>query len=755
MASDIMTLYPYMNGRNVPITDANVLLVPFNGTITFKWGVEQAGTNIPTWYIITANGRWGGQTADHYPIIGIVDSLPLAYNTYATYAAMVAAAPGLTAVTALASTASAITPTYGRVGADYYILIETSDGKVWVPIKTRTAAGTATIDGVLCNVFTAQLAVANVPTYRGEAMSADEVFELCWAANGRHADDWDAIFKLTPAGVELHEDIFDRTELNTRVAGEKAFYEDEFVTASQIEAGKNINLWYRDLTGAVPLSSYATVASRAANIIIEVQYTVKGALETSSIYFDSSTFNDNELVFQDRPEYHDIPEDSILPIKFELTQGTNVQAYAYNNNLYAIGVDSNPRPMLGLGDETVNFVEFQNSATVQFTVTGAYKQIPTPLGTVTRKGITINATGLSSYDWDIGADVGSNITINNGYIVEYNGINNVKTTVSINPFNPAEIILTIDRPLQIRHNGAAIGGANTTNINFVDQDVFNQCDPVPWQHARVVVTDREPIVAGNLNGTRDVEHYFPANHGIYSRHWYADYNPASNARTLGWTGAAVLDSLFVPIYKYETVPAISDSIVNDAAWIHEETFLTPNFNPAIQDNTQDVQVLWPGIYLVDISIEGIMGLNAPTAINPVVHPSIHAFITCSGAYNNPKNGIFDSIGSFQIRDFVPPGVLPAQYVQVYNSRPWSIRGQSIIQIGTGGGGGRIKPLLTYNPGTGENRFFFQVCTVSTRIQKLAGLVDFFAPDTTLVHGNYDAVGQQLPANFHTMDFNGI
>ena len=75
MASDIMTLYPYMNGRNVPITDANVLLVPFNGTITFKWGVEQAGTNIPTWYIITANGRWGGQTADHYPIIGIVDSL--------------------------------------------------------------------------------------------------------------------------------------------------------------------------------------------------------------------------------------------------------------------------------------------------------------------------------------------------------------------------------------------------------------------------------------------------------------------------------------------------------------------------------------------------------------------------------------------------------------------------------------------------------------------------------------------------------
>jgi hypothetical protein len=754
MASDIMTLFPYMNGRNVPITDANVLLVPFNGTITFKWGVEQAGTNIPTWYIITANGRWGGQTADHYPIIGIVDALPGSFNTYATYAAMVAAAPGLTAVTALASTSSAINPVYGRVGSDYYILINTTDGKVWVPIKTRTAAGTATIDGTLCNVFTAQLAVANVPTYRGEAMSADEVFELCWAANGRHADRWDAIFKLTPAGVELHEDIFDRTELNTRVAGEKAFYEDEFITASQLEAGKNVLFWHRDLTGAVPFGvNYPTVPANGANIIIEVSYTVKGALETSSIYYDSTTFSDTELVFQDRAEFHDLPEDSLLPIKFELTQGTNIQAYAYNNNLYVIGnVDLNLRPMLGLGDETVNFIQFENSSTVQFSLSGAYKQIPTPLGTVTRKGITVSAVGVANYDWDLGADVGSNVTINKGYIVEFNGANNVETTISTDPLNPFEITLLIDRPLRIRHNNVIVGAADTTDIAFIDNNIEQECDPVPWQHARVRITDRQP---DGWNGRRDVEHFFPANHGIYSRHWYADYNALSNARTLGWTGAAVLGSLFVPINNYEGVPTIADSIISDTAWIHEETSPTANFNPAIQANTYDVQVTWPGVYLVDISIEGIMGLNATSNIAPVVHPSVHAFITCSGAYNNPRNGIFDSIGSFQIFDYCP---IPANfniYSQVFNSRPWSIRGQSIIQVGTGGGGGRIKPLLTYNPGTGENRFFFQVCTVSTRIQKLAGLVDFFAPGTTLVHGNYDAVGQQLPANFHTMNFNGI
>ena len=751
MSAGINTLYPYMNGRNVPITDANVLLVPYNGTITFKWGVEQAGTNIPTWYFITANGRWGSQTANHFPIIGIWDTLPVSYNTYATYAAMVTAGATLPGVTGLASVNAVNDPIFGRVGSDYYALMLTNIGNVWVPIKTKTAAGTATINGQLCNVYTAGLPVANVPTYKGETMSADEVFELCWAANNRHADTWDAIFKLTPAGVELHEDIFDRTEMNTRVAGEKAFYEDEFITASQLEAGKNINFWYRDLAGAVPLSGYTTVPARAANIIIEVQYTVKGALETATVYFDSSNTDDTELVFQDRPEYHDLPEDSLLPIKFELTQGTNVQAYAYNNNLYVLGnIDLNFRPMFGLGDETVNFIQFENTATVQFSLLGSYRTVPTPLGNVTRKGITVTANGISTYTWDIGADVGSNLTVNNGKLVEFLGANNVKTTIT----GGVDYSITIDRPLRIRHNDGLKGTANTTDINFVDKDIENQCDPVPWQNARVVVTDREPA-PDNLNGRRDVEHYFPANHGIYSRHWYADYNPASNARTLGWTGAAVLGSLFVPIYKYATVPAIADNIVSDPGWIQEETFETPNFNPAIQDNTQDVQVIWPGVYLVDISIEGIMGLNATSNIAPIVHPSVHAFITCSGAYNNPRNGIFDSIGSFQIFDYCP---IPANfniYSQVFNSRPWSIRGQTIIQVGTGGGGGRIKPLLTYNPGTGENRFFFQVCTVSTRIQKLAGLVDLWAPGTTLDPGNYDAVGQQTPAQFHTMNFNGI
>ncbi len=751
MAAGINTLYPYMNGRNTPITNANVLLVPYNGTITFKWGVEQAGTNIPTWYFITANGRWGGQTANHYPIIGIWDTLPTSYNTYASYAAMVAAGATLPGITPLASVNAVGTPIFGRVGSDYYALMLTNVGNVWVPITTKTAAGTATIDGQLCNVYTAQLAVANVPTYNGETMSADEVFELCWAANNRHANTWDAIFKLTPAGVELHEDIFDRTELNTRVAGEKAFYEDEFVTASQLEAGKNINFWYRDLTGAVPLSGYTTVPARAANIIIEVQYTIKGALETATVYFDSSNTSDTELVFQDRPEFHDLPEDSILPIKFELTQGTNVQAYAYNNNLYVLGnVDLNFRPMFGLGDETVNFIQFENTATVQFSLVGSYWTVPTPLGNVTRKGITVTANGISTYTWDVGADVGSNLTVNNGKLVEFVGANNVKTTVT----GGVDYTITIDRPLRIRHNDGLKGTADTTDINFVDKDVENQCDPVPWQNARVKVTDRvPPPLTGQ--GWRDIEHYFPANHGIYSRHWYADYNPADVSRTLGWTGALQLNSLFVPIQKYANVPTIYDTIVSDAGWIEEETFQTQNFNPAVQDNTFDVQIVWPGIYLVDVSIEGIMGLNATTSIAPIIHPSVHAFIACSGAYNNPKNGIFDSIGSFQIFDYCP---IPANfniYAQVFNSRPWSIRGQSIVQIGTGGGGGRIKPMITYNPGTGENRFFFQVCTVSTRIQKLAGLVDLYADGTTLTPGNYDAVGQQTPNQFHTMNFNGI
>ena len=196
MASGSATLFPYMNQRDYPVVGTGMLIVQYSGSITFRWGVEQAGTSKPVFHVITAYGPWGSQTANHFPILAITDATPGSPVSYPDKASMQADLDAYTAIpyTSLVDTAA----TYAIVGNEYYVLVQGDTGKAWAPVRPRTAAGTATIAGVLCDVYTATIPVSEVPEYNGETMSPSEVFSLCWSGNGRHRDEgWDAEFGLT------------------------------------------------------------------------------------------------------------------------------------------------------------------------------------------------------------------------------------------------------------------------------------------------------------------------------------------------------------------------------------------------------------------------------------------------------------------------------------------------------------------------------------------------------------------------------
>lgn len=271
-------LYPYMNSRNYPVADvydsATMAKFSYVGTIRFQWG-EASGA--PNDFCLTALGQWGGIRIGHAPILWVVNSLPGTYQTYATRALMEADINNvaLNVGTKLTSDDNGFDGDYALVGGtDYYYLHRySSHGRKWLPVRTRTANGSATINGVSCNIYYCDVAVSDMVSVAGEVMDADEIFDLCWAVNGRHAEpgsstnSWDSSFKLTPEGYPPQDQNDDRRELNARVAGQKAIKQDEMLTRSQIQPGDNVQFEYLDDAGQGALG-YTGTAAEGFNILI-------------------------------------------------------------------------------------------------------------------------------------------------------------------------------------------------------------------------------------------------------------------------------------------------------------------------------------------------------------------------------------------------------------------------------------------------------------------------------------------------------
>lgn len=404
-----LAIFPYMSSRGTfPLSKADLYgpglaLYPYNGTITFRWGVAQTGFTPPkSNYILTALGQWGGVSAQHIPIVVLCPSLPAATNTYATEAAMQAdldiATPELYVEF---DTTSA---TIAGVGTKRWLCFKKDGVRYWVPYRVRIASGTATIATKLCDIFYTTIDAVDIPKVNNETMDADEVFDLCWAVNGRHASDgYDAAFKLTPVGVKLQDAIVERIELNARVAGQRAIKKDEMITRSQLEAGNFITLGYRDAAGE--LMGYVTDASKGFNIVIEsadhrliagtnIVTSIVSSTDFNADAWGSGTFSSGltKVLFSDEPDWvldsslqavsitHNSPTDqwgnTSLPVKWIYYHQGGGEAYfsarTLHNGLWASHNNLTTTTPKGAGPyDTLAHIQFKDTASVTWSITNA------------------------------------------------------------------------------------------------------------------------------------------------------------------------------------------------------------------------------------------------------------------------------------------------------------------------------------------------------------------------------------------------
>lgn len=423
MAGGAASLYPYMNSRNKPVADvwdpATMAVFAYTGSITFRWGEAVSGT--PNNHILTAKGQWGGVTADHHPILWVVASLPGSPTAYATKALMEAAKGSHTSGNK--RTSDDVYGTDGDYalvgGTDYYYL----HAGVWCPVRTRTSAGTATINGVSCNIKTCTVPVADIPPFYvntvAESMDADEIFDLCWAINGRHASSsWDAAFKLSPEGYQLQDANDDRRELNARVAGQKSIKQDEMITRSQIQPGDNVQFEYLDDAGQGALG-YTGTTAEGFDILIHSRGTFGDNIVSginlgtgAAISWSGATTNTNvkAVYFSDEPDW-------TLDVALARLSGAQPTSWAANSIPVHVEVVESPTGTLNYSfrtahtglyashdnlsivtqaaggvNDTIGHIQFKDTATVTFTITDG--NINGTKGY--RPGITVEANAAGS-----------------------------------------------------------------------------------------------------------------------------------------------------------------------------------------------------------------------------------------------------------------------------------------------------------------------------------------------------------------------
>lgn len=264
-----MGLVPWMNGRidagpGGELPQTTVISFPIGGNITLTWIEDGAFTNDDI--LIYNLGRWGTDIVmeQHY-IIAVATSVLPVTTTYT-----VANRTALFALTGM------------QIGNTALVTSDSSywqyRDNVWVRIILKVNSGTVSAYSVTATIYTLVIPQADLPKIRNLGIREGGYYDLCWNHNGLHALRFDATFNISPAGYRIYDEIPDRTELNTRVAGEKGLFEDEFVTASQIEAGNGIDIKYRTTWGE--LTGYTTDPVKGGNIVIESKSSLEGALST-------------------------------------------------------------------------------------------------------------------------------------------------------------------------------------------------------------------------------------------------------------------------------------------------------------------------------------------------------------------------------------------------------------------------------------------------------------------------------------------
>lgn len=322
------------------------------------------------------------------------------------------------------------------------------DHVLWASISAGqwVSDGTLTISGYVYRKWYRDVTMPSSITSPDGSVHIPEIqpglYSICLAQNGRHHGGrpstsslakseimhsgvsdtvcHDCAFELTPSSVVFNDDLVVRTEMNSRTAGERAIFEDEFIPIGQVEAGKGLRVRYRSSTGV--LFGYDTDASKGYNIVLEADEGVgvrqvdavdlaveRGPYIPTLLDFASSLTPLRDvggLIVGNADYYHasgfsgEVSEhfriDSFgLRVFVDETATGEVLPYFYipHNNLYVThrdGADVVTQPVTD-GHRTTNHIQFQDSASVRFTVEDVFLETETIEGASYKQGVRITA----------------------------------------------------------------------------------------------------------------------------------------------------------------------------------------------------------------------------------------------------------------------------------------------------------------------------------------------------------------------------
>ena len=687
-------ILPWMNQRTSGRPTSGARTFSYGAPIVFRW-IED-----PTWavpprldpkpqtFVIYANGAYTNVgTVDHYPWVQILQSNPASPTyTVASRSALYAITPTQVGQSALVTSDNS-----------YWWALNDKLNKplnpiIWVPVRIKTPAGTTSAFGVPnAEVYTCTVPVDDLPKPNNRERVSGGYYELCWNGNNMHSPEYDGNLLILPAGYDLHKDIFDRTELNSRVAGEKALYEDEFITASQVEAGTGITLKWRKLDGS--LTGYSTVAAKGGNLVIEASaqaVTIEGAKSNAGIYYTGSI---GTMQFRDKPMLVVEPNDTQIPIHsnvFTDDEGkTVVMQHAVHNNLYAsrydiLGNTTYPMDIAGFDQQTIHHLRFNDSLDVAWNLTGVRIPTVTPEGTVYRKGIAISASVNFpvAYTWNItdadnlSPQVG---TLTSSDTLTVDGVDGVSATVSVT--SATDIKLTISRPILAQKNGTDVGNGSTIRFNFEDN----------W-----VETGRTPIrfdVVDTGLGVRRIRGSVPSAEardftGNLSTIWYDTDNTNREIFRFGKFANIFRREILVGPWGYQ-VDQQSDSnyagTESDANW-DDQTFDKPNLGqslfPVSQAYTKYARVSKAGLYNISATTQGKHWVDPSCAGNyrQGINNRLHYFILTGKDINALK--IHKSLDIWHDRQIFGGNAVGAgnAFVGHFSSQTWSLQGTTLVWL---------------------------------------------------------------------------
>ena len=857
-------LSPYMNERQfqgvgIPLNINTAIGFPLGGNVVIKW-LEDGTVNWPS-ILIYAHGTWGGPSIDHVPMAVLYAGSPVANITVPVKEFL---------------TKNNSKETVNALGTIAYVTADqrywTNVGLVkdhynrWVPLVTKVNLGLVNVyngepnvppGGIQATKYSATIAQSDI-NYVAETFGAYDnkkqkyfslpllqptaYYSLCWEQNGLHDPDYDAIFYIQPAGFREYDEIPDRTELNTRVAGEKGLYEDEFLTAGQVEAGTNVTLRWRNIDGS--LTGYPTVASKGGNLVIEAtgggggNTRHQGAyypFNQGNLYYDETT---SIIRFQDEPQ--DYPDSMVaipkttLPIYFDLFHDVVndvgiVRARAANNNLHfsksefvppSSYINHYPMYDAGFTDFTVNHIRFVDTANLTWNVFG--DTIPTllPPGNTTgiRQGVVIEPQLNGLYvNWNVKSgkpdiynsrrqqtaysDNGLNVsyTVDSLDTVEFFGKNGVVCTLEGLFANQLRVM--IDRRLSVQSsNNRQLIGDNTTRIEFksflgedsIELYPFSSGDDSNLKDIRYSLSYfsnninaggsrfRTPVLPVtftvnsspgiNEDDVRIVRGWYPKNVRRWASQWSKDYdntntdsyrilsnNPANQILPIGfwgWGSTANGETVYTPVAGSEWNMLCGDS--QSAPWYN---FRYADWQNAYPGGPKPIglQIPWEdGIYFIQATVQGIMGINALAGqLLPVTSQAVHLHLVTDldnnmGAGENFQGRVLQSLDIMHDYDYIPQTTqAQTAYLQAVNSRPWSMQGSGMFYLKQRE---RVFGLLTYNPGNGENRYYYQVCYVKMSCFKVASAADMKLGSITIDADADPTMYNYAPQRWHDMNF---